>query len=258
MREINTKKSFRNLEPDKVVLMDLEGTLAKIYQPEIDSFGDVSNLEEVYSEEREGLHYWEVFQALSGEDWDRYNRRFSNWKSGDLSKEEFEEENIGFWNSMLEESEFESAEDLISHFNEIFLNLRAKAKDVVQYASEKGYEVGIISHAPNKFVKTAAKKVEADFIVPNVSFVVEEGRFTWVEENEITKDKSKVLHYLEDYVSEVVFVGNGKNDVSLSEAADSGYLIENDTLVDYSNVNAYTGSFDDVRQKLISDLGGKN
>ncbi|MFB6115713.1 MAG: HAD family hydrolase [Candidatus Nanohalobium sp.] len=251
---------FKKLEGEKVVLLDVEGTVTPgnrhvPQNPRPDHVYQMFQGETF--EVKTDLGYWSGLHLLAGERPEEYFRRVDKWWNGQKSREEFEEENIQQLNDLLEKTDHETAEDLVEWYNKSFLNLRENSRDVVDIFHEAGYKVGMLSHTSESLSKTAGRELGADFVVPSWTFKFENGRFEFIEKEVYAEDKSEVVDEMEEAgVKEIVFVGNGKNDIEISNEAEKAYMVENENDVDYDEIEAYTGEFENVLDRIRSDFGG--
>ena len=238
-----------DLKSDRMALMDLEGTLTPVKRkiPE-DSGKDelLKVLEGETLEETQEIGYWSGLNFLAGERPEEYFERVNDWKSGDSSFEEFEEKNVELWNIFLEESDFKTAKEVVGWYNKKFLNLRLDAKKLVDYCQEKGLETGIITHTSTSLALEAAVEVGADFVVETWSFNFEGDRFDFTEYKDYALDKNKLIEEIEDQKEFVAFFGNGENDIEIAENADKAFMVENRGEVEYKELDAFTGSFQQV------------
>lgn len=245
-------------EGRKIVLMDLEGTLTpgKRYLPEDPSPEDYRKL--LNGKEVEGdveVGYWSGLHLLTGEKPSDYFKRVENWQKNEISLEEFEGKNIRMWNSLVEDRNHDSAPDLINWYNRKYLDLRDESKDLVREFQESGYLVGILSHTSKTLSKLAAKDTGADFVVTAWKFSFEQGKFAFTEKKKYADEKAEIISEMRSKGAEkIVFVGNGENDVNISEGSDRGYLVENKDKLDYGSVDAFTGEFEEIFEKIKGDL----
>lgn len=259
---IPSETGFSELEGEKVVLMDLEGTLTAgdLYVPRD------PNPEHVYRvfdgeefEVKTGLGYWSGLHLLAGEKPSEYFQRVDRWRNGQISREDFEEENMRMLNKLIRRTDNDTAEEVIEWYNGEFLSLRDRAKELVEIFEEAGYKTGVISHTSQSLSMRAAEALDMDFVVPTWRFDTEGGEFNYVEKTVYADDKSEIIDDLKDAdIEQTVFIGNGKNDVDIAEEADRGFMIENDDGVTYKHVDAKSGDFEEVLKKLKARFGGGN
>jgi len=258
---IPEEKGFESLEGEKVALMDLEGTLTTgdKYVPRD------PNPEHVYrlfdGEEfqvKTNLGYWSGLHLLAGERPAEYFKRVDRWKNGQISREEFEEKNIELMNKLIGRTESNTAEELIEWYNGQFLDLREQSMEIVDAFKDKGYKTAIISHTSQSLSERAAEALGIDFVVPTWKFRTEHGKFSYVDKTVYADDKSEILNHLrQNGVKEIAFVGNGKNDIDIAEKADMSYMIENKDGIRYKDIDAETGSFEEVLEKIKHDKEGE-
>ncbi len=258
---IPSEKDFETLQGEKVVLMDLEGTLTAedMYVPRD------PNPEHVYRvfdgedfEVHTNLGYWSGLHLLAGERPAEYFKRVDRWRNGQISREEFEEENINHLNKLIGRTDNSSAEEVIKWYNKQFLNLRDSAEELIQLFREKGFATGIISHTSQSLSVRAAEQLGIDFVVPTWRFETEYGEFSYVNKTKYAEDKSEIIDELkENGAEEIFFIGNGKNDIDIAEEADNSYMVENKDGLRYKDIDAGTGSFDEVLEMIKSDLEGE-
>ena len=234
-----------------------KGTLTSVKRS-IPEDPDPEDMEKILAGENlegdEEIGYWTGLHLLAEETPEKYLARWRKWREGNISTEEFESENTRLWNNLVEESEFESAEDFLEWYNEEFLNLREKARDLVELLQKKGYTTGIISHTSTSLSIHAAEKLEIDFVVPTWSFNFEDGKFGRSEMKKYAEEKSHIVDELESTgIDTVIFFGNGSNDVNIAESADRGFLVENKDCVDYESTDAFTGTFIDIINTLAEE-----
>lgn len=247
-------KEFNSLKDEKVALLDVEGTLT----PGNRKVPRDPNPEHVYQifegedlEVKTDLGYWSGLHLLAGEQPTEYFKRVDRWRNDQISSEEFESENMRLLNRLVDRSEHESAEQLLSWYNNTFLNLREDSQDLVNYLKEAGYVIGIISHTSQSLSRVTAEKVGADFVVPTWKFKIHDGRFETVEKSVYADDKSEAVERLREAGAEhLVFVGNGKNDAEIANSADESYMIENQDEVKYRHIDAITGTFNQILDKI--------
>lgn len=255
---LSGREDFQNLEDEKVVLIDVEGTVT----PGDRHVPQNPRPEHVYQvfegktfEVKTDLGYWSGLHLLAGETPSEYFKRVDKWWNGQISREKFEEKNIEQLNRLLDKSDHETAEDLVEWYNNSFLNLRESSPDMIEAFQNAGYRVGMLSHTSESLSETAAEQLKADFVVPSWTFRFEEGRFEFIEKKVYADDKSEVVGEMKDAgVEEIAFVGNGENDIEISEKSDKAYMIENKEHINYSKVDADTGSFEEVLEKIKQDF----
>ena len=238
-----------DLESDRLALMDLEGTLTAVKRriPENSDNDELLKvLEGETLEEAQEIGYWSGLNFLGGERPEEYFERVEDWKSGNSSFEQFEAKNVELWNSFLEESDFKTAKDLVGWYNKKFLNLRLDADKLVNYCKEQGLETGIITHTSTSLALEAAVELDADFVVETWSFNFEGDKFDFTEYKDYALDKNKLIEEIEDQQEFVAFFVNGKNDIEIADNADEAFIVENREELDYSEVDAFTGSFQQV------------
>jgi phosphoserine phosphatase len=248
--ELVSEQNIEELDGKKVAFMDLEGTLT-YPKRKVPKNADPEHMRRLLDgEELEGeveIGYWTGIHLLEGETPEEYHDRWDKWKNGDITVNEFENENTRMWNNLVEESDFNTAEEFLEWYNESFLNLRGNAKELIDILEEKGYTTALISHTSTSLCLHAAEKLGIDFVVPTWSFSFEDGKFTRADMEKYAEEKSHIIEELEELdTEEVIFFGNGQNDVNIAEKADKGYLVENKEDVNYSNINAFTASFEDI------------
>lgn len=258
---IPDEKDFEVLEDEKVVLMDLEGTLTAedMYVPRD------PNPEHVYRvfdgeefEVRTNLGYWSGLHLLAGEKPAEYFKRVDRWRNGQITRDEFEEKNIDLMNKLIGRTDKNSAEEVIEWYNREFLNLRDGSKELVELFKEQGYTTGIISHTSQSLSVRAAEELGIDFVVPTWIFETEYGEFSYVKKTKYAEDKSVIVDELkQNGVKDISFIGNGKNDISIAEEADNSYMIENKDGLRYKDIDAGTGGFEEVLEMIKTDLGGE-
>lgn len=240
--------------------MDVEGTLTPgdRHVPEDPKPEHVYKIFEGKNfEVKTELGYWSGLHLLAGEKPSDYFERVQKWWNGQISREEFEEENIERLNSLLDQTDHETAQDLVKWYNQGFLNLRDRSKELVKLLKDSGFKVGILSHTSESLSAEAAEELDADFVVPSWTFMFSEGRFEFIEKEVYAEDKSQVVEEMENAgVSRILFIGNGDNDVNIAEEADESYMVENHEEVDYRNLDAFTGSFENILEKIDSEYGG--
>lgn len=245
-----SEQNIEEVGGENVALMDLEGTLTHVKRS-IPEDPEPEDMREILAgktfEGDEEIGYWTGLHLLAGEKPEKYLGRWRKWRKGDVSTEAFEGKNTELWNGLVEKSEFESAEDFLAWYNEEFLNLREKARDLVELLQKKGYTTGIISHTSTSLSIHAAEKLEIDFVVPTWSFNFVDGKFGRSEMKKYAEEKSHIVDELEsEDVEKVIFFGNASNDVDIAELADEGFLVENRDRVDYESTDAFTGAFIDI------------
>lgn len=248
--ELASEQNIEELDRKKLAFMDLEGTLTyskrKVPRnPDPEDMQRILNGEEIEGEVEIG--YWTGLHLLEGETPEEYYDRMQKWKDGEITVDEFEKENTRKWNKLIEESDFETAEEFLEWYNESFLNLRDNAEELINLLNEKGYTTALISHTSTSLCLHAAEKLSIDFVVPTWSFRVEDGKFARADMEKYAEEKSHIIDDLKELdIDEVIFFGNGQNDVNIAERAERGFLVENREEVNYSDVEAFTGSFEDV------------
>lgn len=253
MVEMISGENIEKLSGEKIALLDLEGTLTYVKR-KVPENAEPEHMRQILGGEKlEGeveIGYWTGLHLLAGEPPEKYYERMKKWEGGKISDNEFEEENTRQWNSLVENSKFESAEELLDWYNESFLNLRSRSQDLVEMLQERGFVTGIISHTSTSLSLHAAEKLGADFVVPTWNFNFEKGEFTIPSMEKYAEEKSHIIGDMNGLdVAEVIFFGNGKNDVKIAEKANKGFLVNNKETVDYSDVEVFTGSFEEVMRK---------
>lgn len=255
------EKDFDQLESKKAVLMDLEGALTsgERYVPRDPNPQHVYKMFEGEDfEVKTDLGYWSGLHLLAGEKPSEYFTRVDRWRNGQLSREKFEEKNINLLNKIIRRTENDSAGEVIEWYNTQFLNLRDQSQELVDIFKDEEYSSGIISHTSQSLSKKAAEKLGMEFIVPTWKFETEYGDFSDVIKTKYADDKSHIVDELHDAgIEKIVFIGNGKNDVDIAEAADEAYMIENHDGVKYKDVDATTGTFDEVMQQIKQSVKGE-
>jgi phosphoserine phosphatase len=247
---VEVVKEVEEIDVKKIALMDLEGTLTpgnrSIHEnPDPEHMRRILNGEKLEGEQEVG--YWSGIHLLGGETPGKYFERVEEWKDGEVTVDEFENENLRQWNSLLEESEFGTAENFIDWYNEKFLDLREKSQQLVDICHERGYLVGIISHTSTGLSKHAAEYLDVEYVIPSWTFKFEDGKFVRTEMRKYAEDKSHIVDQLRDAGTEhIIFYGNAENDIEIANRADEAYMVENREEVDYMNLNAFTGSFEQV------------
>lgn len=243
---------------EKTALLDIEGTLTygKRKLPEEttpEKFMEALESEVEGSEVEVG--YWSGIHLLAGEAPSEYFERVEKWQNGEITDEEFEGRNIELWNSLLEKFDHESPSKFLDWYNGKFLDLRDNAGSIVSELQDQGYSVGLISHTSVSLTKVTVEQVGADFAVKTWMFDYDEKSFRPPEKTVYADEKAEILEELDGTIEEVLFIGNGANDVRIAEKADEGYLIENRAEVDYDSVDAFTGSFDEIMKKVEKQQG---
>lgn len=262
MADINVlsgEKDFKKLEDKKVVLLDVEGTVT----PGDHHVPQNPRPEHVYQvfegesfEVKTDLGYWSGLHLLAGERPSEYFKRVDKWWNGQISREEFEEKNVRQLNELLDQSDHETAQDLVEWYNNSFLDLREKSPELVKAFQDAGFSVGILSHTSESLSMTAAENLGADFVVPSWTFQFEGGRFEFIEKEVYADDKSEVVDEMKEAgVTSMMFVGNGENDIEICERCDKAFMVENKEQVNYEDVDAETGSFVEVLEKVRKELG---
>lgn len=239
--------------------MDLEGTLTPVKR-KVPEDADSNDMRKVLKGEKlEGeyeIDYWSGIHLLAGESISKYSDRVEKWQNGELTRDEFEDENIRQWNNLVEGSEFETPEKFLEWYNEKFLDLRSNSGKLVELLKREGYKVGIITHTSTSLAIHAAEGLGGDFVVPTWDFDFEGGKFSKPEKAKYADDKSHIVKEMRAQgIQEIVFFGNGENDVEIAERADEAFMIENRDAVDYDSIDAVTGSFDyivkEVREGVV-------
>lgn len=255
------KKDFKTLKGEKVVLMDVEGTLTPgdRHVPQNPRPEHVYKMFEGESfEVKTDLGYWSGLHLLAGERPKEYFRRVDKWWNGQISREEFEEKNVEQLNKLLDQTDHETAEDLVEWYNQSFLDLREKSYELVEAFEKSDYRVGIISHTSESLSCTAAEELGADFVVPSWTFKFSDGEFQFIEKEIYADDKSKAFEEMKEAgASKIVFLGNGANDVEIAEKAEESFMVENHEEVEYDEVDAETGEFEDILKTVRSRYGGQ-
>lgn len=259
MVETVSEENIERLSAEKVALLDLEGTLTHVKR-KVPGNADPEHMERILDGEKlDGeieIGYWTGIHLLAGEPPEEYYKRMNRWKEGKLTTAEFEEENTRQWNNLVEKSDFETAEEFLNWYNESFLNLRESAGKLVSKLQQSGFTTGLISHTSTSLCLHAAEKIGADFVVPTWSFNFEDGRFTRADMEKYAEEKSHIVDDMENLeVQKVFFYGNGQNDVDIAGKADRGFLIENKAEVDYTNIDAFTGSFEEIIEMTEEVIG---
>ncbi|AOV94452.1 hypothetical protein AQV86_00830 [Nanohaloarchaea archaeon SG9] len=259
---LSGKDDFEKLENEKVVLVDVEGTVTpggrhvpKNPRPE--------HVYQVFEGEtfevKTDLGYWSGLHLLAGERPSEYFQRVDKWWNGQITREEFEEKNVNQLNQLLDRSDHETAQDLVEWYNRSFLNLREKSPELVKAFHSEEFSVGVLSHTSESLSITAAEQLDADFVVPSWTFQFEEGRFEFIEKEIYADDKSEVVDEMKEAgVEEIYFVGNGENDIDICERADQAFMIENKEQINYEQLDADSGEFKEVVKKVRERLGGNN
>ena len=258
---LSGENDFQKLEDKKVVLLDVEGTVTPgdRHVPKNPRPEHVYQVFEGESfEVKTDLGYWSGLHLLAGEKPAEYFQRVDKWWNGQISREEFEEENVSQLNELLDQSDHETAQDLVEWYNNSFLNLRERSPELVKAFDKEGYTVGIISHTSESLSMTAAENLGADFVVPSWTFQFEEGRFEFIEKDVYADDKSEVIEEMRDAgVDKIMFVGNGENDIDICERADKAFMVENKEQVNYERLEAESGSFEEVLETVKEQIGGE-
>lgn len=242
-----------NIDSKEIALMDLEGTLTPGNRdiPE-DAGPDV--MKNILDGERpEGsseVGYWSGLHLLGGEHPDDYFDRVEEWKNGETSLDDFEDRNLEIWNNLVEESDFDSAQEFLEWYNQGFLDLRSESQELVDLCHERGLDVGIISHTSTSLSEAAADELDAEYVFPSWIFKFNGDKFARSQMEKYAEDKSLLVPELRDAgVERIVFYGNAKNDIEIANKADEAYMVENKEGLDYETVDAYSGSFDEVVSK---------
>jgi phosphoserine phosphatase len=255
------KESFKALKGEKVVLLDVEGTIT----PGDRHVPQNPRPEHVYQmfdgknfKVKTDLGYWSGLHLLAGEKPEEYFRRVDKWWNGRLSREEFEQKNVQQLNKLLDQTDHETAEDLVRWYNRSFLNLREESYDLVEAFEEVGFQVGIISHTSKSLSRTAAEELGADFVIPSWHFKFDGGRFQFIEKEIYAEDKSKAFEEMKDVgIEKVAFIGNGANDVEIAEKSEEAFMVENHEEVEYDEVDAETGEFEEILETVEQRYGGQ-
>jgi phosphoserine phosphatase len=241
------------IDSKRIALMDLEGTLTPGNR-NIPENADRETMEAILrGESSDGsseVGYWSGIHLLGGEHPEDYFGRVDDWKNGDTTLDEFENRNIEIWNNLVEESNFDSAQDLLEWYNQGFLDLRSESQELVELCHEKGLDVGIISHTSTSLSMAAAEELGAEYVFPSWKFNFDGDKFARVGMEEYAEDKSLLIPELrEGDVEKIVFYGNAQNDVEIANKADEAYMVENKEKVNYEKVDGFTGSFEEVLEE---------
>jgi phosphoserine phosphatase len=257
IKVLTGEKDFEKLG-EKIVLMDVEGTLT----PDDKHVPENPDPEHVYKvfegesfEVKTSLGYWSGLHLLAGEQPSEYFQRVEKWWEGLKTHEEFEKENVRRLNQLLERTDHDTAQELVKWYNKSFLDLRPMSQELVKAFQDSGYTTGVISHTSQSLSCKAAEELGIDFVVPAWRFNFSEGEFEFIEKEIYADDKSEALDELKNAgADEVVFVGNGQNDVEIADRADKSFMVENEQQVHYEKIDAETGEFEEVVEKVKSYL----
>lgn len=246
--------NMKDISSDAVALMDLEGTLTygKRKVPEkAEPIHMRKLLEGETSEGEVEIGYWSGIHLLSGEPPKSYFSRVRDWKDNEINTEEFETKNLSLWNNMIQNSSFRTTGEFIEWYNTRFLDLRDKAEKLIEMCQSKGFETGIVSHTSTSLSKHAAQKLGIEYVFPTWMLEFDEDGFSSPEKTKYAEEKSHLLEDLKQTgVEQIVFFGNGENDVNIAQQADKSYMVENREEVDYMNLNAFTGSFEQILEEF--------
>lgn len=180
--------------------------------------------------------YWSGLNSLSGISVEKYHKldEFKLFRS-DL-------------NYFVQESSYSTAEGLVKDFNQGFLNLRDKARELVQEGKEKGYEPIILSHASTSYSIEAAKRLQIPKVVRTLEIKYKNKMFDRICFSALGRDKNAVKEIFDG--EELIFIGNGRNDISLAESLENSFLIENKPYINYENLVTRSGSFNQALKYL--------
>jgi|GEM_PF-2658481 hypothetical protein len=249
-------EGVNELSLDALAFMDLEGTLT-YGKRKVPKKAEPIHMRKLLNDEAlEGeneIGYWSGIHLLSGESPESYFSRVRDWKENEINKEEFEAKNLSLWDNMIENSSFKTAEEFIEWYNAKFLDLRDKAEKLVETCQNKGFETGIVSHTSTSLSKHAAEKLGLGYVFPTWTLKLDKNTFSSPEKTKYADEKSHILNDLKQAgVEQIVFFGNGENDVNIAQQADKSYMIKNREEVDYANTDAFTGNFEQVLEKFES------
>ena len=242
------------IETRKIAVFDLEGTLTHKKRRVPADAGQETMMKILEEGERpEGSHkvgYWSGINLLGGEHPEAYFERVEKWENLELSDEQYEAENIQKWREAMEFVGIEQPEAFIDWYNKKFLDLRKESRELVEACASKGFKTAILSHTSTGLSLEAAERLGIDYVFPSWSFNVEGGEFRRPGSTEYAEKKGRLLEDLRrGNPEEVWFIGNGKNDFGIANRADRAFMITNQN-IDYSEVEAFKGSFEDVFSKV--------
>lgn len=251
MAEIVDK--VETIDSERIALMDLEGTLTsgnRNIPDNADSETMEAILEGARPEGSSEVGYWSGLHLLGGEHPEDYFDRVDEWKNGDTTLDKFEKKNLQIWNTLVEESDFENAKSFLEWYNQAFLDLRDQSQELVNLCHDRGLDVGIISHTSTSLSMTAAEELGVAFVFPSWQFNFEGDKFARADMEKYAEDKSRLTPELKDAgVEEILFYGNAENDIEIANKADEAYMVENKENLDYDQVDAFTGSFEQIVDK---------
>lgn len=143
-----------------------------------------------------------------------------------------------FWNQLtliLRKTGNANIEYMYHQAEDIFNNLKEGAEDLMIYLKEKGYKIYLISCSADVYLERLAQKLQLDGFYAGVKFIFDEnGELISIEsecsENNLFKvEKVKEIAEINNVeVEDIVFVGDGTNDIGAFKITKNGIAINSD------------------------------
>ncbi len=143
-----------------------------------------------------------------------------------------------FWNQLtliLRKTGNASVDYMHHQVEDIFNNLKEGAKDLMIYLKEKGYKIYLISCSGDVYLEKLAQKLQLDGFYAGAKFIFDEnGELSSIEsecsENNLFKvEKVKEIAEINNVeVEDIVFVGDGTNDIGAFKITKNGIAINSD------------------------------
>ncbi|HOF44668.1 MAG TPA: HAD-IB family phosphatase [Candidatus Pacearchaeota archaeon] len=121
-----------------------------------------------------------------------------------------------------------------NHFDDVNV-LKEGAEDLINYLKEKGYKIYLISCSINIYLEELTRKLKLDGFFAGTKFIFDEnGELLSIEsecfENKDFKEEKvrKVAEENNAEIEDIIFVGDGKNDIGAFKITKNGIAIDSE------------------------------
>ncbi|KUK49900.1 MAG: HAD-superfamily hydrolase, subfamily IIB [Parcubacteria bacterium 33_209] len=171
---------------------------------------------------------WEIFTSGEKEVEQELKNLFDNYYNNKISLRDF-------WEKMaltLKATGNANMEYICNHSDDIN-TLKDGAEDLISYLKDKGYKIYLISCSIDIFLEKLTQKLKLDGFYAGTKFTFNEDGELLSIESECFKNKNfkeeKIREIAKDNnaeIEDIVFVGDGKNDIGAFEITKNGIAID--------------------------------
>jgi len=142
-----------------------------------------------------------------------------------------------FWNQValvLRSTGNANIEYIRNHFDDANV-LKEGAEDLINYLKEKGYKIYLISCSIDIYLEELTRKLKLDGFFAGTKFIFDENGELLSIENECFENKNfkeekvrKVAEENNAEIEDIIFVGDGKNDIGAFKITKNGIAIDSE------------------------------